>query len=117
MSPYFFTGKSLSDNYWMLVINIYIYIYIYRERERERANVVPGFSSYSSFYCYSPVSYGQEVTTLIRQLERMAVNLTAGGIIHMTVNLKAGGQHTRSCITLRIILYSRSFKTMILTIF
>ena len=31
-------------------------------------NVVPGFRSDSSLYCYRPVSYGQEMTTLKRQM-------------------------------------------------
>ena len=48
---------------------IYIYIYIYYT-----INVVPGFRSDSSLYCYRPVSYGQEMTTLIRQYERMTIN-------------------------------------------
>ena len=29
VSTCIFTRKSLSDNYWMLVISVYIYIYIY----------------------------------------------------------------------------------------
>ena len=37
----------------------------------------------------------------IFKLERMTVNLTAGGIMHMTVNLKVGRQRARSCVTLR----------------
>ena len=37
-------------------------------------NVVPGFRRDSSLYCYRPVSYGQEMTTLIRQYERMTIN-------------------------------------------
>ena len=68
---------------------IYIYIYIYSETLVEKIfesaqhvrsgnyytiNVVPGFRSDSSLYCYRPVSYGQEMTTLIRQYERMTVN-------------------------------------------
>ena len=40
-------------------------------------NVVPGFRSDSSLYCYRPVSYGQEMTTLIRQYERMTVNFNS----------------------------------------
>ena len=52
-------------------INIYIYIYIYIYYT---INEVPGFRSDSSLYCYRPVSYGQEMTTLIRQYERMTVN-------------------------------------------
>ena len=32
---------------------------------------VQDFRSDSSFYCYSPVSYGQRLTTLIRQYQRM----------------------------------------------
>ena len=35
------------------------------------SNVVQDFGSDSSFYCYRPVSYGQQVTTLIRQHQRM----------------------------------------------
>ena len=46
------------------IVYIYIYIYIYYT-----INVVPGFRSDSSLYCYRPVSYGEEMTTLIRQYE------------------------------------------------
>ena len=42
-----------------------MYIYVYS------LNVVQHFRSDSSFYCYRPVSYGQRVTTLIRQHQRM----------------------------------------------
>jgi len=40
---------------------------------------VPVFSSISSIYCYSSVSYGQKMTTLFRQYIRMTVILNAGG--------------------------------------
>ena len=46
-----------------------MYVYMYYT-----INVVPGFRSDSSLYCYRPVSYGQEMTTLIRQYARMTVN-------------------------------------------
>ena len=39
------------------------YIYIYYNQENSS-----GFRGDSSFYCYNSVSYGQELTTLIRQL-------------------------------------------------
>ena len=62
--------------------HIYI-IYIYSETLVEKIqfaqhfgsgnyytiNIVPGFRSDSSLYCYRPVLYGQEMTTLIRQYE------------------------------------------------
>ena len=34
---------------------------------------VPGFRSDSSLYCYSSVSYGQKMTTLIRQIQRICI--------------------------------------------
>jgi len=40
---------------------------------------VPVFSSISSIYCYSSVSYGQKMTTLFRQYIAMTVILNAGG--------------------------------------
>ena len=45
--------------------HMYTYIHVYS------LNVVQDFRSDSSFYCYRLVSYGQQVTTLIRQHQRM----------------------------------------------
>ena len=37
-------------------------------------NVFPGFRGYSLVYCYISVLYGQEMTALISQRQRMTVN-------------------------------------------
>ena len=80
--------SSNVNNFICHFIYIYIYIYTYicnyinsetlveklfksaqhfSSGNYYKVKVVPVFRSVSSLYCYRPVSYGQEMTTLIRQ--------------------------------------------------
>ena len=71
---YMFVYVCMYVNSETLVEKIFESAQHFRSGNYYTINVVPGFRSDSSLYCYRPVSYGQEMTTLIRQYERMTVN-------------------------------------------